>query len=176
MGDGLADELRRSSQRENVRSGSFRTSTESESDQKSGWVISDSGISCKTARTKGSDCLAFGRSLSRRRNEGNYLECVLKCDFSARIVGPLIPIGSGGATVTEPIQSNAFTPLRCRKCGGNRITVPDHSTDDSIVTCTDCGDDIGRWGDVRVGILDVARKKPVAKPAAVGRALAQKAT
>jgi len=54
--------------------------------------------------------------------------------------------------------------------------VPDHSTDDSIVTCTDCGDDIGRWGDVRVGILDVARKKPVAKPAAVGRALAQKAT
>jgi hypothetical protein len=78
--------------------------------------------------------------------------------------------------VTEPIQSNAFTPLRCRKCGGNRITVPDHSTDDSIVTCTDCGDDIGRWGDVRVGILDVARRKPVAKPAGVGRVLARKAT
>jgi len=44
-----------------------------------------------------------------------------------------------------------------------------------MVTCTDCGDDIGRWGDVRVGILDVAKKKPAVKPAAVGLALAHKA-
>jgi len=45
--------------------------------------------------------------------------------------------------VTEPIQSDILTPLRCRKCGSNRITVPAHSTDESRVTCTDCGDDIG---------------------------------
>ena len=35
---------------------------------------------------------------------------------------------------------------------------------------TDCGGDIGRWGDVRVGILDVAKKKPAAKPIAIARA------
>jgi hypothetical protein len=78
--------------------------------------------------------------------------------------------------VTEPSQCDANTPLRCRKCGGNRITVPDRSTDESIVTCTDCGDEIGRWGDVRVGLLDVAQKAPAAKPAAVGRTLAHKAS
>jgi len=74
--------------------------------------------------------------------------------------------------VTEPIQSDISTLLRCRKCGSNRFTVPAHSTDESIVTCTDCGDDIGRWGKVRVGILDVAKKKPAAKRGSVGRALA----
>ena len=77
--------------------------------------------------------------------------------------------------MTEPIQSDISTPLRYRKCGSNRITVPAHSTDESMVTCTDCGDDIGRWGDVRVGILDVAKKKPAAKRGSVGRALAHKA-
>ena len=44
-----------------------------------------------------------------------------------------------------------------------------------MVTCTDCDDDIGRWGDMRVGILDVAKKKPAAKRGSVGRALAHKA-
>ena len=78
--------------------------------------------------------------------------------------------------MTEPIQTNAVTPLRCRRCGSNRISVPARSTDESIVTCTDCGDDIGLWGDVRVGILDVAKKKSSAKAAAVLRAMAQKAT
>ncbi len=77
--------------------------------------------------------------------------------------------------MTESIQSDISTPLRCRKCGSNRITVPAHSTDESMVTCTDCGDEIGRWGDVRVGILDVAKKKPAAKRGSVGRALAHKA-
>jgi hypothetical protein len=76
--------------------------------------------------------------------------------------------------VTEPIQSDN-TPLRCRHCGSNRLSVPDRATDESIVTCTDCGDEIGLWGEVRVGILDVAKKKPAARPAAMGRALGHKA-
>ena len=76
--------------------------------------------------------------------------------------------------MTEPFQADN-TPLRCRHCGGNRITVPARSTDESMVTCTDCGDEIGLWGEVRVGILDVARKKPAARPAKATRALAQKA-
>jgi hypothetical protein len=87
----------------------------------------------------------------------------------------VFPIGNGGATVTEPLQIDN-TPLRCRHCGGNRISVPPGSTDESVVTCMDCGDEIGLWGEVRVGILDVAREKPATKRAAVARALAHKAT
>jgi hypothetical protein len=49
------------------------------------------------------------------------------------------------AAVTEPYQSDN-TPLRCRHCGSNRISVPDRSKDDSIVTCTDCGDEIRALG------------------------------
>jgi hypothetical protein len=44
-----------------------------------------------------------------------------------------------------------------------------------MVTCTDCGDEIGLWGEVRVGILDVAKKKRAAKPGSVGLAPAHKA-
>jgi hypothetical protein len=76
--------------------------------------------------------------------------------------------------VTDPIQAHN-TPLRCRHCGSNRITVPAPTTDETMVTCTDCGDEIGLWGEVRVGILDVARTKTTAKTAAAVRALAQKA-
>ena len=78
--------------------------------------------------------------------------------------------------MTEPFQSDLNTHLRCRHCGSNRISVPARSTDDSIVTCTDCGDEIGLWGEVRVGILDVAKKKPAERPSVKARALAHKAT
>lgn len=77
--------------------------------------------------------------------------------------------------MTEPSQRHKNTPLRCDKCGGNRITVPDHSTDESFVTCTSCGADLGRWGNLRVGILEMAKKAPPAKPVAKDRALAHKA-
>jgi hypothetical protein len=77
--------------------------------------------------------------------------------------------------VTEPFQAD-ITPLRCSHCGSNRISVPARSTDESMVTCTDCGDEIGLWGEVRVGILDVAKKKPAARPAAMARAMTHKAT
>jgi transcription elongation factor Elf1 len=46
------------------------------------------------------------------------------------------------------------TPLRCPKCGSNKFVVPDQVTNDSLVTCTLCGASRGRWGEVRVGILD----------------------
>jgi len=45
-------------------------------------------------------------------------------------------------------------PLRYPKCGSNKFVVPDHATDDSLVTCGDCGAEIGRWGNIRVGILE----------------------
>ena len=63
----------------------------------------------------------------------------------------------------EPIKADTHAfPLRCRKCGSNRLTVPAHSTNGSIVTCTDCGAEIGRWGDVRVGSLEEANRKRAA--------------
>jgi transcription initiation factor TFIIIB Brf1 subunit/transcription initiation factor TFIIB len=48
-------------------------------------------------------------------------------------------------------------PLRCPKCGSNKFVVPDNSTDDSLVICADCRAGIGRWGDIRVGILEEAK-------------------
>ena len=99
---------------------------------------------------------------------------MLKCGVPRRIVLAVFPIGCGDATVTEPLQVDN-TPLRCRHCGGNRISVPARTTDESVVTCTDCGDEIGLWGEVRVGILAVAKKKTAAKTAAIARAMAQKA-
>jgi uncharacterized Zn finger protein len=48
-------------------------------------------------------------------------------------------------------------PLKCPKCGSNKFVVPDHSTNDSLVTCAHCGDEVGRWGDIRVGILEEAK-------------------
>jgi DNA-directed RNA polymerase subunit N (RpoN/RPB10) len=63
------------------------------------------------------------------------------------------------------------TPLRCRKCGGNKFSVLNHATNDSPVTCADCGDVIGRWGDFRIGILEEAKGQKIQK-----RAKAQKAT
>jgi predicted nucleic acid-binding Zn ribbon protein len=50
-----------------------------------------------------------------------------------------------------------YAPLRCRECGSDRFIVPDHSTDESLVTCADCDAEIGRWGDIRVGILEEAK-------------------
>src|SRR6266704_5852044 len=67
------------------------------------------------------------------------------------------------SVMPEPIKADTHAfPLRCRKCGSNRFVVPAHSTNESIVTCTDCGAEIGRWGDVRVGILEEANRKRAA--------------
>src|SRR2546430_6202559 len=60
----------------------------------------------------------------------------------------------------EPIKADTHAfPLRCRKCGSNRLTVPAHSTNGSIVTCTDCGAEIGRWATCESASL----KKPTGK-------------
>jgi hypothetical protein len=63
-------------------------------------------------------------------------------------------------------------PLRCRKCGSNKFAVPDHATNDSLVTCSRCGAGIGRWGDVRVGILDEAKEEESARKGKRRRAAA----
>lgn len=72
----------------------------------------------------------------------------------------------------EPIRAaDMHVPLRCGKCGSNKFVVPDHATDDSLVTCALCGAGIGPWGNVRVGILEEAEE-----PKSPSHAKAQKAT
>src|SRR5207248_9909624 len=62
--------------------------------------------------------------------------------------------------MSAPIKADTHTcPLRCRKCGSNRFVVPAHSTNESIVTCTDCGPEIGRWATCESASL----KKPTGK-------------
>lgn len=39
--------------------------------------------------------------------------------------------------------------IRCQKCGGTVLSVPDDATDNSIATCKACGAEIGKYGDVK---------------------------
>jgi ribosomal protein S27E len=49
--------------------------------------------------------------------------------------------------------------VRCAKCGGNKLVVPDESKDSSIVTCQSCGTQIGKWGDVKAAALKKAKEE-----------------
>ena len=62
-------------------------------------------------------------------------------------------------------------PLRYRNYGSNKFIVPDHATNDSLVTCARCGETIGTWGEVRIGPLEEAKDQK-----APSRAKAQNAT
>jgi len=50
------------------------------------------------------------------------------------------------------------TALRCLKCGSNTISMPENSTDESLVTCPSCGTELGLWGDLIAAALDTARE------------------
>lgn len=39
--------------------------------------------------------------------------------------------------------------IECKKCGGQRLILPDDPTDDGIVKCEKCGNELGRWGDIK---------------------------
>ena len=39
--------------------------------------------------------------------------------------------------------------FECVRCGGKRLELPDDPTDDSIVKCASCGNEFGRWGDIK---------------------------
>jgi hypothetical protein len=45
---------------------------------------------------------------------------------------------------------------RCDKCGSNELSIPDDATDGSAVNCSVCGDELGRWGDVKSVINQAA--------------------
>ena len=56
---------------------------------------------------------------------------------------------------TTPLGNLQFS-LSCQKCGSNELTIPDEATDDSMVTCSACGSELARWGDVRTTLLEAA--------------------
>src|SRR6185369_15123752 len=53
--------------------------------------------------------------------------------------------------------------LRCHKCGSNKFALPNQATDDTPVSCARCGAQIGRWGNIRFGILEKAKNEGVAR-------------
>jgi len=46
--------------------------------------------------------------------------------------------------------------FRCEKCGA-RVHWPDDATDDLKLTCENCGDDLGTYGDLRNQGMGAAR-------------------
>ncbi len=50
------------------------------------------------------------------------------------------------------------TILCCPTCGNNAISVPQNSTDESVVTCPLCRTELGLWGDLIAAALDTARE------------------
>jgi hypothetical protein len=47
--------------------------------------------------------------------------------------------------------------FECKKCGGQRLSLPDNPTDDSIASCAGCGNELGRWGDLKKGAAQKVR-------------------
>jgi hypothetical protein len=61
--------------------------------------------------------------------------------------------------MTENIKGEMRLSLSCQKCGSNELTIPDEATDDSPVTCSNCGAELARWGDVQAAMHKTAEEK-----------------
>lgn len=60
----------------------------------------------------------------------------------------------------DELPLGSFTAsLSCGKCGSKELTIPDEPTDDSPVTCSGCGAEVARWGDVKAAVQEAAEKK-----------------
>ena len=44
--------------------------------------------------------------------------------------------------------------LSCAKCGGNRFDYPMVLKDDALITCADCGHEIGTVGDLQRMVIE----------------------
>jgi hypothetical protein len=44
--------------------------------------------------------------------------------------------------------------LSCADCGGNRFDYPLQLTDDAVITCTDCGHEIGTVADLQQMVIE----------------------
>jgi transcription elongation factor Elf1 len=45
----------------------------------------------------------------------------------------------------------------CPKCGPTSLHLPDEYTDDSIASCNICGQEFGRYGDIKEKVIDMAK-------------------
>lgn len=56
------------------------------------------------------------------------------------------------------MKENVSITLKCPKCGGTKIELPDDYTDDSNATCAnpDCDAQFGRWGDIKAKAMKKA--------------------
>ena len=61
--------------------------------------------------------------------------------------------------MTEPAGGPMRFSLTCKKCGRNKFTIPENPTDDSPVTCADCGSELARWGDVQTAMDKAASEE-----------------
>ncbi|MNT87690.1 hypothetical protein D3C72_2281390 [compost metagenome] len=44
----------------------------------------------------------------------------------------------------------------CKTCGGTILSLPDDHTDDSIASCKACGQEFGRFGDIKAKAREAA--------------------
>ena len=89
--------------------------------------------------------------------------------LALRLSGCIIP--------TQPDQNGrkrhaGARPAQVPEVWQQQIRSPRHATNDSLVTCSRCGAGIGRWGDVRIGILDEAKEEKSARKGKRRRAAA----
>ena len=56
--------------------------------------------------------------------------------------------------------------FKCLDCGGTVLELPDNATDDSIAVCKSCRRSHGRYGDIKVKAMELAKaeSRKIAKP------------
>ena len=77
--------------------------------------------------------------------------------------------------MVPPIQESRPKGVGCAHCGGKKFVLKGEATDETPVTCSRCGTDLGPWKTVRMGMLEPVKTKTTVRP--VGDpVLAKKAT
>jgi hypothetical protein len=65
----------------------------------------------------------------------------------------------GCVVMNDPTSDSMSASISCGKCGSNELLVPEDTADDSIVVCSSCGHELGRWGDIQAAVLKSAEEK-----------------
>jgi transcription elongation factor Elf1 len=53
--------------------------------------------------------------------------------------------------------------FKCLKCGSTEIVVSDGYADDSMTSCKGCGQEFGRWADVKAKAVEVTKQAALDK-------------
>lgn len=92
----------------------------------------------------------FRKALSGSSSAGNQKQASEAKDDAIKQVLERVEIHpTNFVQVPGTTTWNFNCDIRCRKCGGTVLSVPDNATDDSIATCKSCGAEIGKYGDVK---------------------------